>query len=63
MRSLGIVRRLVGCFYCGRPCRGDVCPFCSDLPLRDPLVSKARLPLSETELLQATNEGSEGVGR
>ena len=47
---------MVGCFYCGYPCPGDVCRYCSDLPLRDPLVGKVRLPLSETELLQATNE-------
>lgn len=53
MRKLGIVRRLVGCFYCGQPCRGDVCRYCSDLPLRDPLVARARLPLSEAERIEA----------
>jgi hypothetical protein len=30
-----------------------VCGQCSDLPLRDPLVSKARQPLSEQERLVA----------
>jgi 5-methylcytosine-specific restriction endonuclease McrA len=44
------VRRLHGlCLYCGRPSRVDVCGYCSDLPVRDPLVSKARLPLTESE--------------
>jgi hypothetical protein len=57
MRTLGIVRRLVGCFYCGYPCPGDVCPNCSDLPLRDPLVAKARQPLSEAELREGGSSG------
>jgi hypothetical protein len=53
VRTLGIVRRLVGCFYCGYPCPGDVCPYCSDLPVRDPLVVKARQVLSEAERIEA----------
>jgi hypothetical protein len=53
VRTLGLVRRLVGCFYCGYPCPGDVCPYCSDLPVRDPLVAKARKPLSEAERIAA----------
>jgi hypothetical protein len=53
VRKLNIVRRLVGCFYCGYPCPGDVCPYCTDLPARDPLVAKAREPLSEAERFKA----------
>jgi hypothetical protein len=53
MRKLEIIRRLVGCFYCGYPCPGDVCPYCTDLPVRDPLVAKVRLPLSEQERFEA----------
>jgi hypothetical protein len=58
VRKLGIVRRLVGCLYCGQPCgyrenRGDVCWRCADLPLKDPLVAKARLPLTEQERIEA----------
>jgi recombinational DNA repair protein RecR len=53
VKRLGIVRRLVGCFYCGQPCQGDVCRYCSDLPLRDPLVARARVPLSEAERIEA----------
>jgi hypothetical protein len=58
VKRLGIVRRLVGCFYCGQPCgyrenRGDVCWQCADLPAKDPLVFRARLPLSEQERIEA----------
>jgi hypothetical protein len=53
-KRLRPLRRLPGlCFYCGRPSRADVCCYCSDLPLRDPLVAKARLPLSEAERIAA----------
>jgi hypothetical protein len=44
---------LVGCFYCGYPCPGDVCGYCSDLPLKDPLVNRARQVLSENERMEA----------
>jgi hypothetical protein len=48
------VRRLHGlCLYCGRPSRVDVCGYCSDLPVRDPLVKLARQPLTETERIRA----------
>lgn len=54
LRRLRPVRRLHGlCLYCGRPSRADVCGFCSHLPVRDPLVSKARQPLSEQERMRA----------
>jgi hypothetical protein len=53
VRTLGIVRRLVGCFYCGYPYPGDVCPYCTDLPARDPLVAKVRQVLSEAERFAA----------
>jgi hypothetical protein len=48
VRKLNIVRRLVG-----YPCPGDVCPYCTDLPARDPLVAKARQVLSEAERFAA----------
>jgi hypothetical protein len=48
------LRRLHGlCLYCGRPSRADVCGFCSDLPLKDPLVHRARQPLMEAERMKA----------
>jgi hypothetical protein len=51
---LRALRRLHGlCLYCGRPTRSDVCGFCSQLPIRDPLVSKARTVLSEQERMKA----------
>jgi hypothetical protein len=62
-RPLRPFRRLAGlCLYCGRPMpRGrtgfslaDVCGYCSDLPVRDPLVAKARQPLSEAERIKAS---------
>jgi hypothetical protein len=54
VKRLGIVRRLVGCFYCGyRENRGDVCWQCADLPLKDPLVFRARQPLTEQERIEA----------
>lgn len=55
-------RRIPGrCLYCGEPMplgrsghsRADVCGYCSHLPVNDPLVAKARLPLSEAERIEA----------
>jgi hypothetical protein len=48
------LRRLPGlCLYCGTPTRADVCGYCSDMPVKDPYVSKARQPLSEAERIAA----------